>query len=284
MSETLRDDARGEPRHLPQRADPELLEELGQRLELEAGAQQRDRQRSEEAAQVPLLHDMETSLRVRPSRTLAPARRCASGQAGRLRPATTLPRPHLQCRGVGREAARRRTEAGAGTQLPARGREHAGEIAAVEPAQPTRLEVGRPRAIGLDLGSDRLEAVEHGVPQRAHPLGVGRHEPQGRAARHGLPQSHPPHDPERLGRGGHLPHHLLASRLRGQRGRLGEQCAPISESRQELEAGVEDANDHDRTHVRISLGGMQASVSSAIPPSRPRCSPARWPPRARARR
>ena len=57
MSETLCDDARGETRHLPQREDPGLLEELGQRLELEAGAQQRDRQRSEEIAQTALLHD-----------------------------------------------------------------------------------------------------------------------------------------------------------------------------------------------------------------------------------
>ena len=44
--------------------------------------------------------------------------------------------------------------------------------------------------------------------------------------------------------------------FRGQRGRFGEQCAPVSESGHELEPRVEDAHDH-RTHVRISLGGMQ---------------------------
>jgi hypothetical protein len=114
----------------------------------------------------------------------------------------------------------------------------------VYPLEPAGREERHPRVVRLELGADSLEPVEHCVPERAHALGVRRHEPQPRTARHRLPQPHPAHDAERFGRSGNLPHHLLAPGLGSQRSRLGEQSATVSQRRQELEARVEDANHH----------------------------------------
>ena len=158
------------------------------------------------------------------------------------------------------EAARRGTEAGAGSERAAGRRQHAREVTPVNPLEAPGHEERRSRVVRLQLGPDPLQPVEHGVPQRAHALGVRRHEPQRRAARHRLPQPHPAHHAKGLGRSGHLPHHLLAPRLGRQRGRLREQSAAVAERREELEAGVEDANDHDRTHVRIRVGGVQGGL------------------------
>src|SRR5919107_4268548 len=47
---------------------------------------------------------------------------------------------------------------------------------------------------------------------------------------------------------------------RGGRGGRGGERPPVAESREELEARVEDANHHDRTHVRIQVGGVQAGL------------------------
>ena len=219
VAEALGHRARGQRGDLAERADAEPLEDLRQRLQLRPGAQQRDRQRREEVDARPL-----------------------SSTTCARRPAA---RPRLEGRRVGGEAAGRRAEARARAERPARRGEHAGEVAAVQAVEAGGLEEGRPGAVGLDLGADRLEPVEHAVPERAHALGIGRDQPQRRAARHRLAQPHPPHDPERLGRGGDLPHHLLAARLGRERDRLGQQRPPVPQRRKQLEAGVEDADDHD---------------------------------------
>ena len=133
------------------------------------------------------------------------------------------------------------------------------------PRRPADSKKAAPARSDSTCGADPLEPVEHRVPERAHALGVGRHEPQRRAARHRLAQPHAAHHAEGLGRRRHLPHHLLAPGLGRQRGRLGEQRPPVPESGQELEAGVEDADDHDRTHVRIRSGGVQGQSRGAHP-------------------
>src|SRR3954469_20554886 len=42
-----------------------------------------------------------------------------------------------------------------------------------------------------------------------------------------------------------------------KRARLGQQPPPVPQPRKQLESWVEDADDHDRTHVRIRLGRLQ---------------------------
>jgi hypothetical protein len=150
MSEALGHRARGQRAKLAQRADAEPLEHLGQRLELGPGAKQRDGKRCEEVAHGRLHHHM----RVPPS-----------------------PGANLQRRGVRREAARAGAEASSRPERPAGGAEDSGQVAAVDSMKPGGGEEGGAGVIRLHLGSDPLEAVQHRAPQRADPLGIGRHEP-----------------------------------------------------------------------------------------------------------
>ena len=90
----------------------------------------------------------------------------------------------------------------------------------MDAVQAVRLEERRPRALGLRRATDPLDPVEHLVPEAAHRLRVGRHEPQLGTARERLTQPHARHHPERLGGRGDLPHGLLSARLGGQRHRL----------------------------------------------------------------
>ena len=223
MAEPLGQRSRGERGELAERPDPELLEDLRERLQLWPGAQERHRQGSEEVTRRPLLHHD------RPG-----------GATTRCTPA----RPCPQRRRVGREAAGRRPEARPRPERPAGGREHPVEAAPVDALERPRGEEGHPRAIRLHGRADPLEPVEHVTPQGARSLGIGRHQTQGGTARKRLPQPHAADDAEGLGGRRHLPHHLLAPRLGRQRGRLGEERSPVPESGQELEAGIENADHH----------------------------------------
>ena len=187
-----------------------------------------------------------------------------------------------------REAARRRAEAGARPERAAGRAQHAGEVAAVDSVEAGGGEERGAGVIGLDLGSHPLEPVEHRAPERAHALGVRRHEPQAGTARHRLSQPHPAHDPVGLGGRGHLPHHLLAPGLGRDRRRLREEHAAVAESSQQLEPGVQCAHDH-RTNTCSHSGRSAArhrplavvrrgKGAATTSPARRRC------PRGRGRR
>ena len=160
----------------------------------------------------------------------------------------------------------------------------------MDAAQPVGLEERLALAVGLARRADPLEPVERPPPERPHAVGIGRHEPQLGAARERLPEPHPRHDAERLGRRRHLAHHLPAPRLGRQRHRLAHQLAPAFKGGHERESGEQDADDHVRTHVRIWGGGLCRSTERGE--LRPRLTqsatatarPARTPRRASVRK
>ena len=92
-------------------------------------------------------------------------------------------------------------------------------------------------------------------------LGVGRDQPQLGAARERLAEPHPGMDAERLGRARDLAHDLLAVRLRRERDRLPQQLAPCPHRRQQLEAGDQDADDHDERMFAYLPATGQATCS-----------------------
>jgi hypothetical protein len=98
--------------------------------------------------------------------------------------------------------------------------------------------------VRLGRGADRLEPVENLAPQRAHSLGIGRHEPELGAARERLPYPHARHDAEGLGRRRDLADQLRPARLGRERGRLGEHRVPVPQRCDEGETGDQDAYDH----------------------------------------
>ncbi len=198
-----------------------------------------------------------SSGRVRSSETGSGARKPTQAALLDHVGAAAAARPRLERSGVGGEATRRGAEARARAEHPASRGEHAREVSPVQPVEPGGLEEGRPGAVGLDLGADRLEPVEHAVPERAHALRIGRDQPQGGAARHRLAQPHAPHDPERLGRRGDLPHHLLPARLGREGDRLRQQRPTVAQPREQLEAGVEDADDHTNTCSHPASAGCK---------------------------
>ena len=210
---------------------------LGQRLELGARAQERRR----------------AAARGRPARAPAdddpgPARaRVARG-------------------GVGGEAAGRRAERG---RPSARARRAAGSTPSRRPpwmpSRPADGEVGLARAVGLDLRPDALEPVEHDVPQRAHALGVGRHEDELGAAGERLPHAHPRRHAEGLGRRGDLPHELLAARLGREGHGLGRAARAARRGGERAGGGGRGRTRSRRTHVRIGAAACKMASGGPAP-------------------
>jgi len=89
----------------------------------------------------------------------------------------------------------------------------------VQPAQAARVEARQAGTLGLDRRADRLEPPDDALPPVGDPDGIGWHEGQPRAASERLAEPHPGMDAVRLGRLRHLADELLATGLRGERGR-----------------------------------------------------------------
>ena len=207
---------------LPERADPEALERLGQRGGLRARAEQGDRQRREVGGE-------RVAARRRPPPPPPPA---AAGR--REAAATAAKREEATPRRAGTSSARRVTP-----RTPSR------PPCSVE--QPARVEARDAGALGLDRGADALERGEHAVPPVGHARGIGGDEPQRRAAGERLPQPQPGAHAVGLGGRGGLPDQRLAPRLRRQRDRPARQLGPPAGGDGEGEAGQQDADDHANT-------------------------------------
>ncbi len=163
--------------------------------------------------------------------------------------------------GVGAEAARGRAPAGGDRHRPARAGEHALHVPAVQAAQGGGVEVRLARRRRLDRGPDPLQPGQHRLPCARRALRVGRDQPQARAARERLADPHPGVDAERLRGPRDLSHDLRPVWLRRQRERLPQQLAPGAHRRQQLESGDEDADDHNRTYVRMSASRAKSTAS-----------------------
>ncbi len=106
---------------------------------------------------------------------------------------------------------------------------------------------GRPGSTAAPIA---LQQAEQPLPLVRHAGGVGRDEPQRRAAGERLPQPQPGAHAVGLGGRGGLADQLLAPRLRRERDRAGGQRLAPAGGDGELEAGDLDADDQERTHVR----------------------------------
>ena len=123
--------------------------------------------------------------------------------------------------------------------------------------RPAASKYASPGAAGSTAAPIPSSARQHRLPRARRALRVGRDQPQARAARERLADPHPGLDAERLRRPRDLTHDLRAVRLRCQRERLPQQLAPGPHRRQQLESGDEDADDHNRTYVRIRVKAIR---------------------------
>ena len=229
---------------LTEGADAEAIQHVRQPGELGTRPEQPDRQGREEGAN-------------RPARD-----RDRAAPTHHHPPSHGPPRPGTHGGGVGAEPAGRAAQPGAPPHHPARGGEHSVEPPAVDSGQAVCVEVRDPRRVRLAGRPDPLQPVEHLAPRRAHPVGIGRHEPQLWAARECLSNPHPGDDAECLGRGRDLPHDLASARFRSERDCSSHELAagvlgvtpsiPAAKRGEEREAGIEHADDHKRTYVRTS--------------------------------
>src|SRR3954471_23970254 len=147
----------------------------------------------------------------------------------------------------------------------------------MEPAQARRVEARLAGTHGLHPRADALEPGEDALPCVGDADRIGRDEMQRRAAGEGLAHPHAGMDAEGLGGRGDLPHVLLATGLRRECRRVPEQGPATAGGDRELEAWKQDADDHDRTHVRI-VGGWMEGPRDALreSPAQPSRGAAIW--------
>ena len=162
------------------------------------------------------------------------------------------------------ETARRSPEPRRPAERTARRRQHVVRTPAVDPAQPVDFEEGDAGAVGLALGAQARKAVEDPVPRRAHPVRVGRHEPELGTARERLPHAHAGDHAEGLGGRRHLPDRLPPTGLGREGDGAPDEVGGVPDRGEEREPGIQGAGDHTNTCSHIPATAWVHPVNGPI--------------------